>query len=119
MVHARIFRPAKGATQSGTARTKRWVMAFEQTTARQVEPVMGWTASSDMAQEVQLSFSSKDEALAYAQSCGIAYVVDDPQVRRVRPKNYADNFRYDRVAARSTGTDSSATAIVRGEYPEE
>mgnify|MGYP001163483730 CR=1 FL=1 len=100
---ARIFQPAKGATQSGSGRTKRWVLAFEPGSPRHVEPLMGWTASADMDQEVRLTFANKDAAVAFARKHGLSYSLDEPQRRRVRPKNYSDNFRYDRVFARGTG----------------
>ena len=40
---------------------------------------------------------SRDDALAYADRNGIAYDLELPQARRVRPKAYADNFRYGRI----------------------
>ena len=103
MADARIFQPARSATQSGRARTRRWVLAFEPASARQIEPLMGWTASADMDQEVQLTFADKDAAIAFARKHGLRYDVDEPHVRRVRPKAYADNFRNDRVTARAAG----------------
>jgi hypothetical protein len=103
MPDARIFRPTKTATQSGRANTRQWVLAFEPRAARQLEPLMGWTTSTDMDQEVRLQFESKDGAIAYARKHGITCAVEEPHARRVRPKAYADNFRYDRVAARGRG----------------
>ena len=103
MADARIYQPAKGATQSGRGRTKRWVLAFEPASARHVEPLMGWTASADMNQEVRLTFADKDAAIAFARKHGLSYALDEPHRRRVRPKNYSDNFRYDRVIARGIG----------------
>jgi len=41
---ARIYRPAKSAMQSGPARGKDWVLEFEPASARNPEPLMGWTA---------------------------------------------------------------------------
>ncbi len=55
---ARIFKPARNAMQSGTAKTKEWVLEYEPETARTVEPLMGWTSSSDMQQQVHLRFES-------------------------------------------------------------
>ena len=68
---ARIFRPAKSATQSGSARMNHWVLEFEPETPREIEPLMGWTSSSDMKSQVRLSFDTKEEALAYAARNGI------------------------------------------------
>jgi hypothetical protein len=48
---ARIYKPAKTAMQSGFAKSKDWVVDFDQVEPRQVEPLMGWTSSGDMRQE--------------------------------------------------------------------
>src|SRR5712671_964050 len=75
MTTARIYNPAKTAMQSGTAKTKSWVLDFEQASPKAVEPLMGWTSSSDTRQQVRLRFDSKDEAIAYCERNGIPYRV--------------------------------------------
>jgi hypothetical protein len=93
---ARIFKPAKGATQSGLARTKRWLLEFDQDSAREVEPLMGWTSSSDMRQQLRLRFETKEEAIAYAEREGIAYRVEEPHEIARRTMSYSDNFKFNR-----------------------
>ena len=88
----RIYRPAKTATQSGRAKTRRWVLEYVPRGRREVDSLMGWTGSDDTTAQVALSFPSKEEAVAYAKRRGLSYVVDEPRDRRVRPKSYADNF---------------------------
>ena len=46
---------------------------------RQIEPLMGWTSSTDMKSQIRLRFDSKEEAIAYAQRNGIAYRVEEPK----------------------------------------
>ncbi len=94
---ARIFQPAKTAMQSGLAAAKRWRLEYESEQAREIDPLMGWTSSADMPQQVSLSFESRDQAVAFAEKNGIPYHVEAPQVRTVRPKSYAENFRHDRA----------------------
>jgi hypothetical protein len=94
---ARIYRPAKGATQSGTARTKLWVLEFEQEKPREIEPLMGWTSSADMKQQIKLRFDNREEAVAYAEREGIAYRVEEPTEVKRRTMSYADNFKFNRV----------------------
>lgn len=94
---ARIYRPAKSAMQSGLARTKSWVLEFEPEASRQVEPLMGWTSSSDMRSQLHLEFETKEEAIAYAERNGIAYTVADPKVRKHQTKTYAENFKFGRL----------------------
>ena len=93
---ARIFQPARNAMQSGKARTKKWVLEFEPERARQIEPLMGWTASSDMRQQVSLEFDTLDEAIAYAQKNAIPFHVYEPHKPAAKAKSYSDNFRFDR-----------------------
>jgi len=93
---ARIYQPARTAMQSGQANTKEWMLDYEPEQPRAVEPLMGWTSSGDMRQQVRLSFDTKEEAIAYCERHGIAYEVELPQERRVKPKAYADNFRFGR-----------------------
>jgi hypothetical protein len=93
---ARIYKPAKTAMQSGTARTTRWALDFELSEPREVEPLMGWTSSGDMLQQVRLRFDTKEEAVAYCERHGIAYVVHEPEVASRRVIAYSDNFSYSR-----------------------
>jgi hypothetical protein len=98
---AQIYQPAKGATQSGMARTREWVLRFERVSAARVEPVMGWTAGDDMTQEVRLSFPTCEAAIAYADAHGIEHTVAEPHHRVVRHRAYADNFATSRIEARA------------------
>jgi hypothetical protein len=93
---ARIFKPAKTAMQSGQAKTKDWVLVYEQEQAREVEPLMGWTSSSDMKQQIQLRFETREEAVAYCERRGIAYRVVEPTPPARRVIAYADNFAHSR-----------------------
>jgi hypothetical protein len=92
MTLARIYKPTKTAMQSGTANTKDWVLDFEPSEPRQVEPLMGWTSSGDMRSQVRLRFDSKDEAIAYCERHGLAFQVSESHERTRRGLSYADNF---------------------------
>ena len=94
---ARIYVPAKTAMQSGQAKTKDWVLDFEPEQPRQVEPLMGWTSSADMRQQVRLNFASKEEAIAYCERNKIAYQVSEEAARPSRRgMSYSDNFAFKR-----------------------
>jgi hypothetical protein len=93
---ARIYRPAKTAMQSGTAKTRDWALDYEPEEPRAVEPLMGWTSSGDMKQQIRLFFDSKDEAVAYCERHGIAYQVFDGRQPARRRIAYADNFAFQR-----------------------
>jgi ETC complex I subunit conserved region len=94
---ARIYKPARSAMQSGSANTKQWALDFEPETPREIEPLMGWTASSDMKQELRLRFDSKEEAVAYCERHDIPYQVSEPNAPARKKIAYADNFAYRRL----------------------
>ncbi len=93
---ARISRPAKSATQSGAARTKVWLLEHAPA-SREIEPLMGWTSSSDTTSQVKLWFATREEAIAYAQREGIAYRVEEPKTATRRIMSYSDNFKTNRI----------------------
>ena len=95
-MRARIYLPPKSAMQSGTAKTHRWVLEYEPETAKIRDPLMGWTGSDDMRQQIRVMFDSREAALAYAEKNGIPYELEIPTARIKKPKSYADNFRADR-----------------------
>ena len=94
MTSVRIYRPSKNAMQSGLGKTDAWVLEYEQETPRRPEPLMGWVASGDTLNQVRLDFDTAEEAVSFAQKKGWNYVVDTSHERKVKPRNYADNFRY-------------------------
>ena len=96
-MEAKIYQPAKTAMQSGRVNSRKWIFEYEPEEGKQADPLMGWAGSGDMRGQLRLNFDSKEEAVAYAQRQGIAYQVKDPKLRRVRPKSYADNFKFDRI----------------------
>ena len=100
-MRARIYQPAKTAMQSGTAKTERWLLEYEPEAPRQIEPLMGWTSSSDTQSQVRLRFDTKEEALAYAAAKGIEVDVTEPQPRKpnIRARGYGENFATDRKGA--------------------
>ena len=93
---ARIFKPAKNAMQSGRAKTKEWQIDFEPEQPRAIEPLMGWTSSSDMKQQLSLRFHTKEEAIAYCERKGIPFQLIEPKVSAHRQVAYADNFAFRR-----------------------
>jgi NADH dehydrogenase len=100
-MRARIYKPARNAMQSGTAKTRGWVLDHVPATAREIDPLMGWTSSSDTQSQVRLRFDTKEAALAYAKENGIEAEVTEPKPRKpnIRPRGYAENFVPERRGA--------------------
>ena len=94
---ARIYRPARTAMQSGEARTHAWVLEHEPSAARSIDQLMGWTSSPDTATQVRLTFSTLEEAKAFAERHGIAFTVAEPKPRKRQHRSYADNFKFGRI----------------------
>lgn len=89
---ARIYKPARTAMQSGTAKTKQWVLDYEPEQPRVIDPLMGWTSSGDMKQQLRLRFATKEEAIAYCERDGIAYEAFDSVAPKHPRLSYSDNF---------------------------
>jgi hypothetical protein len=97
-MRARIYKPARSTTQSGTANSKDWVLEFVPETPREIDPLTGWTSSRDTQAQVRLRFHDRAAAEEYARAHGIDVVVLRPQGRRanIRPGGYGENFATDR-----------------------
>lgn len=97
-MRARIYQPAKTAMQSGTAKTKGWVLEFDQASERGIDPLMGWTSTDDTQTQVRLRFDTREMAEDYAKTHRIAFEVIEPKVRKpvIRARGYGENFATDR-----------------------
>ena len=95
---ARIFMRPKTATQSGTAGAGLWVLDWQSDERQVNDPMMGWWGSHNTQGQVRLAFDTREAAVAYAEANGVAYDVEVPPApgKAIKPKVYADNFRYGR-----------------------
>jgi len=80
--------------QSGRAKMTQWVLEYESNTEKKPEPLMGWTKSGDTLGQVKLTFSSLEAAQKYADEKGLYCKVQPHAERKVKPRNYGDNFKY-------------------------
>ena len=94
---ARIYKPAKTAMQQGRAGMREWVLEYEPQSPRTIEPLMGWTSSGDTRSQIRMQFASLEEAVGYATRRGITFRIDEPQKTALKPKSYAENFKFGRV----------------------
>jgi hypothetical protein len=93
----RIYQPAKTAMQSGRANTKRWLLEHDPADPQQADTLMGWAGSHDTDRQVKLWFANKEDAVAFAAHKGFAFRVEEPHVRTITPKSYAENFLFRRA----------------------
>lgn len=92
----RIYKPAKPATQSGDWKSKKWRMDWDVLPKghRWENELIGWQSSGDFMQGTNLSFKTKEDAVAFAEKQGYEYFVQEPNERKFVPKAYANNFLY-------------------------
>ncbi len=97
-MRARIYKPARTAMSSGTARTREWVLEFVPEAPREIDPLTGWTGSRDTQAQVRLQFETQAEAEDYARARGIEFVALRAQTRRanLRAGGYGENFATNR-----------------------
>jgi ETC complex I subunit conserved region len=93
---ARIYKPAKTAMQQGMA-ARDWILEYEPEKPFTIEPLMGWTSSTDTKSQLRMSFATKEEAVAFATRHGIAFRLEESQKTALRPKSYAENFKFGRL----------------------
>jgi hypothetical protein len=79
---ASIYKPAKSAMTSGRAGSKRWLLEFAPQSPPFIEPLMGWTGSTDPLASVRLWFPSREAAIAYAERQGLDYDVRGAEMPR-------------------------------------
>ena len=91
MKKAKIYKPSKTATQSGTKKFDKWIIEFI-TEKPGINPLMGWESSTDTNSELKLEFSTKELAIEYAKKNKIDFEVIEPNKRKITLKSYADNF---------------------------
>ena len=77
--------------QSGLRNTKKWLLEFD-TLDTGVNPLMGWESSKDTMSEVKLEFSTKEQAINYAEKNNLDYYIIEPQKHKIIKKSYSDNF---------------------------
>jgi hypothetical protein len=93
---ARIYRPAPNAMQSGKATSQEWLLEFESTTPRTVDPLMGWISNADTSSQVRMWFDTREEAIEFAKRQGIPFQVAESREPKRIIKAYADNFAANR-----------------------
>jgi len=90
----RIFKPTRTAVQQGPDPEK-WRLDFDRG-QHWVNPLMGWTSSSDSSSQLTggLTFTTKDDAIAYAKRQGYDFEVEPEHKSTKRAKSYSDNFKF-------------------------
>jgi hypothetical protein len=71
-----VIRPNEPSVVSGgRARAKGWTLCFKPRHAPRIEPLMGWTETTDTLQQVRMTFPTAESAIGYCQRQGLAFEV--------------------------------------------
>ena len=72
---AKIYKPSKTAMQSGRSKYNKWVLKFSDKKNQLKDTMMGWNGGSSTVSQIELKFSSKEEAVSYAKKNSIDYEI--------------------------------------------
>jgi len=100
MKHVHIYSKSKETSQSGHSNSGHWVVEAVRTSNQSPEPLMGWTQTSDTMNQIKMEFPTRIKAEAFAKAQGWRYTISDDNKRKVKPRNYGDNFVCDMVEAK-------------------
>ncbi|KAJ2019080.1 ndufs4 NADH dehydrogenase Fe-S protein subunit [Coemansia sp. RSA 376] len=92
----RIYRPSNNPMQSGKNANLKWRLDFDalEKGDRWENPLMGWQSTADPMSPVRLDFTTKEDAIHFAEKQGWSHYVQEPQFRAIKPKSYKHNFVY-------------------------
>ncbi|XP_045137680.1 NADH dehydrogenase [ubiquinone] iron-sulfur protein 4, mitochondrial-like [Portunus trituberculatus] len=93
--------PTKNSMQSGTNNLHRWQISFDEK-QRWENPLMGWSSTADPLSNTEVSFSSREDAIAFCEKHGWNWITENPPVKPPRVKSYGANFSWNRRTRRST-----------------
>jgi NADH dehydrogenase (ubiquinone) Fe-S protein 4 len=92
---ARIFVPARTAMQSGTWQASTWKIEWD-TRERWENPLMGWCSSADPLSNLNIEFTTKEDAIRYCERLGWQYDVEEPHIASWKTKSYGANFAWNK-----------------------
>ncbi|XP_010118154.1 PREDICTED: NADH dehydrogenase [ubiquinone] iron-sulfur protein 4, mitochondrial, partial [Chlamydotis macqueenii] len=96
-----IFVPARNAMQAGVNNTKKWKIEFDNR-ERWENPLMGWASTADPLSNMVLTFSTKEDAIAFAEKNGWSYDVEEKKIPKPKSKSYGANFSWNKRTRVST-----------------
>jgi hypothetical protein len=113
----RIYRPSPSVMQAGRANARSWVLEFEPSGHRWIEPLMGWSASDDPFSVVRLTFPTLAAAVDYAEQEGLDYRVIEPPAKRLVPKDYREAIAGPAFRNRGSGQLEAGRSLTKSAAP--
>ena len=88
----KIYKPAKTAMQSGLRKTKKWLAEYISDVDIVKDTLMGWNSSLDTQSQIKVFFNTKKQAVSWAKKNNYQYFIDEPKIKKIKPKSYSSNF---------------------------
>ena len=92
----KIYKPSRSAMQSGTGKSKKWIAEYITETDTSKDYLMGWNSSTDTKTQIKLFFETKEQAIQWAIKNDFQFYVEEPKVKKIKPKSYSSNFDINR-----------------------
>ena len=92
----KIYKPAKTAMQAGLGKTKKWLAEYISEADNVKDSLMGWNSSLDTQSQIKVFFETKEHAIAWAKKNNYQFYVEEPKIKKIKPKSYASNFKINR-----------------------
>ena len=92
----KIYKPSKTAMQSGKRKTKKWIAEYISDIDSSKDALMGWNSSIDTKTQIKMFFETKEIAILWAKKNNYQYFIEEPKIKKFKPKSYAYNFDYNR-----------------------
>ncbi len=92
----KIYKPSKTAMQSGQGKTKQWLAEYISDVDIFKDTLMGWNSSLDTESQIKIFFETKEQAISWAKKNNYQFFVEDPKLKKIKPKSYASNFDMNR-----------------------
>jgi len=97
MNQVRIYCKSRETSQSGLANAGVWMLEPLRTSSQSPEPLMGWTQSGDTLNQIKMEFPTRERAETFAKEQGWRYTSEKQNIRKVKPRNYAQGFVCDMI----------------------
>jgi hypothetical protein len=93
-VRVRIHQRGRCVMQAGRFHAQDWLIEFEPQCKPDLEPLMGWTESSDpFNSAAELRFSDMKSAIAFAVRRGWQFSVHRPEERKIVRQSYTEQIK--------------------------
>ena len=82
--------------QSGRGNTKKWIAEYKSEISTSKDFLMNWISSADTKSQIKVFFNTKEQAISWAKKNNYQFYIEEPKVKKIKPKSYSSNFDMNR-----------------------